>query len=230
MRRSPRPLDTSVAPLRGYASSLIAMAGTSTLFYALTWSPVIALGLVSSSIEVAKLTVAMRLAAIITLAAQMQTTYLSSNFARNSMIGDHRSITRLALRSSQVSSLIAVPSGLALIVLAPQALALFGDGFTGAASTLQVLTVSSLVGVLAGPVNLLLLICDHERLAFRLNAVLVVASFSGCIGLGYAWGSLGGAIALGVSNITYVSTSSLLLARTRCIGTGILSSRLAGVR
>lgn len=159
-----------------HRSSLTAMMATSALFYLLTWSPVIVLGLTGNPTQAAYYNVAARMVAFITVVPALQVATLTPPFAafhRHRRLGD---LNDLARRATRLALAVAVPLALVCTVAPTQVLSLFGRDYHGGAAALVISAIGSGLVVAVGPVNPLLLTCGHEHWAGRANGVLLVTS------------------------------------------------------
>ncbi len=195
LSRSHPALDVA----RGHGRQLSSMMGTSLMFYLLTWSPVLILGAVAPSAEVAYFNVAARLAAFITLIPSIQAAYLTPRFALLHYRGDLEDLNQLVQMSTRRAVLVGGGLAAPILLFPTQALLLFGSDYAPAEGALRVLTLAAVIVVSLGPVNGLLLTCGFEHFASLLNGIsltfavvvmLMVASNGGAQGVAFVSGGV----------------------------------------
>lgn len=200
-------------------ASLGAMMSSSLLFYALTWSPIFVLVLVSTQAEVAWFGAAARFPTLIALVPTIQLTagmpIIASHIARHQLGDANEVIRRLNLRAAA----IALTSGVALVVAAPWVMALFGPGFRGAAPVLAILVLGQVGAVLLGPASTLPLVTGHERHAMVALCVTLPIAVVAEVLLATRWGAAGAAAGWAVAVCAY----GLMVAVTLHRGAGIVS-------
>ncbi len=204
--------------------SLGAMMSSSLLFYALTWSPIGVLVLVSTQTEVAWFGAAARFPTLIALVPTIQLTaglpIIASHVSRHRTDEANREIRSLNVRAAA----IAVMSGAALIVAGPWVMTLFGPGFDGAATALTILVIGQVGAVLLGPASTLPLVIGYERHAMvALCVTLPVAVVAEAL-LATRWGAAGAAAGWSISTCVFGLTVAVILHR----GAGIVSYLTTG--
>ncbi len=208
----PRGLGEARATFtRRNAPNLSSICGSATLFYALTWAPVIVLGLVSSADEVGYLAAATRIAAFVSLAAAIQVTYLAPRFAALHASGRIDDLNRLAGRSAaQAVGVGAVPA--VVILLFPEwCLHIFGSDFASAAEPLRILAVGAVVVCALGQPLIIMVTCGYEHTALALTAAAVAVAVALMLAVGGTFGATGVAIVTAVVTIAYGLAASLVL-------------------
>ncbi|TFD63136.1 hypothetical protein E3T39_00025 [Cryobacterium suzukii] len=202
--------------LKRYLGRMIAMMGTSLLFYFLTWAPLFVLFLTSSPDDVAFFTVAARLAAFIGLVSTIQVSYLAPAFARLYHRSELQVLNDLCNRSAWQAGIAAVvPTVVFVVASQPLLELLYGAGFSNAAVPLVLLTIAAFLNVVIGQVNQLMLLCELERTALILNLVWLAAWLAAGLWLS----SLGGVVAASgfalVSGVLYSVLAARQLAKSR---------------
>lgn len=188
---------TVVAEGRGLAHFLVTALAT----FFLVWVPVLALGFVGTTVDVALYNSGARLAAFVGLVSAIQVTYLATAFAGLGARGDAAAINRVAQRATRQATAVAGVVSIGFIVAPGMFLNLFGEAYAEAGPILLALTVGSLVQVAAGPSIAILLTTGGERVASGLTflacaATAILAPFLAALGPdAVAWGA-GGLMAL----------------------------------
>jgi O-antigen/teichoic acid export membrane protein len=203
------------------ASSLSSMCGSATLYLALVWAPVIVLGLVSTSDQVAYLTAASRVAAFILLIPAVQSSYLVPRFVELFHSERLAEVNALSVRSTRQAS--ALGGGVAVVVLLfpAQLLSLFGTGFVDAVQPLRVLAAGAALACALGQVAPLLLNVGLEHSAAVLGGVALSAGVAAMALVGPVWGAAGVSVVAVVVNVAFAFCGSLLLRSRRGIETTV---------
>jgi O-antigen/teichoic acid export membrane protein len=74
----------------------------------------------------------------------------------------HEALQALVTRAVRMVLVVALPTGLALVLFAPYVLGLFGEGFTTGDTVVRILAIGELVNVLTGFGGLVLVMTGHE--------------------------------------------------------------------
>jgi O-antigen/teichoic acid export membrane protein len=205
--------ESLLVVLRGSWRSLSSMCGNAVLFYAMAWAPVIILGLVSTSQEVAYYAAAARVAALVTLVPAIQSSYLTPRFAALFHQGLRADLNRLAQRSSLVATVLAGTVALVIVPLAPLVLRLFGADFSGGVEPLRILATLAVLLVTLGQVNPLLVNCGLEHLAASMALVVLAAGSLMMLWSGSVLGAVGVAATGSLAMLTFASIGAIVLAR-----------------
>jgi O-antigen/teichoic acid export membrane protein len=88
---------------------------------------------------------------------------LMPRVARLHAAGDLTGLNRLVVRTARGVLFFAVPTGLVLIVFAPQILGLFGQDFGGGSSAIRILAIGEVANVLTGYGGLVLVMTGYEK-------------------------------------------------------------------
>lgn len=196
-----------------YTRSMNHMAVSSTLFYALTWLPVIALWVVSTPSQAGYFAAANRITSLLPIITTIQMTAVLPRVA--ALVADNRvaAASRQLVSLSQQAALVCVPVALFLAVAPSIALQMFGPSFEPAAEVLRVAGPLQALTVLIGPVSPVMTVTGHERVATRLAAV------AGGIGLATtlaaaAWnGAVGAAITASLAQTLFALAGAVILLR-----------------
>ncbi|WP_417687643.1 lipopolysaccharide biosynthesis protein [Roseibium sp.] len=112
---------------------------------------------------------------------------------------DHDGLANYVHRASRWTFWLSLGTGLALLVVAPLLLSLFGEGFSSGYPILAVLLVGALMRAAVGPADALLSMSGHQKIC----AGIYGATFAMNVGLNLmlipAFGLLGAAIATSIS-------------------------------
>lgn len=163
-------------------------------------------------------TAASRLIALGLLANQALQQVISPQFAAM-LARDELAGTELLLRrATQWLTAMAWPGYLALMVLAPWFMGIFGAGFAVGASSVVVLAVAMVLATAAGPVDVLLLMAGRSTVSLINMIVALAVDVIGCLLLVPRIGILGAAIAwaaaIVVRNGLAIAQARRLLAMT----------------
>lgn len=185
-------------------AQLLPMMGTSLLYYGLVWAPVLVLSVTSTLIEVSYYSVALRLANLVLLLPTIQVSYLAPQFASLYYSGNLEELNSLARRSVwHVVAITSVPL-IVLCAAAPWIVSLiYGADFADAAPIVVVLSCGSFLGVLAGQVNQLMLLCGLERFAFGLTSSVVILWATAGLWIAGSFGAMGVAWMAALLSVAY---------------------------
>jgi O-antigen/teichoic acid export membrane protein len=87
-------------------------------------------------------------------------------------------------------------AGLAIVILAPYILLLFGEAFEQATTVLQLLVVANVINAAFGPSDIVLNMCGREREAMQTNVATMIFGIGLILAGGWAFGPVG--VAAGV--------------------------------
>lgn len=212
------PVVSLGAFIRHHGRALVAMMGTSLLFYVLTWAPVYVLSIAGSLSEVTYYTAALRLANLMTLVPAIQVSYLAPAFARlfhRQEVTDLNALTQRAVR--QAAGVLMLPAIVLTIGAGWIVTVVYGAGLDEAVGPLVILALGTYAVVLFGHVNQLMLLCDLESRALILNGVLVVLWATVGLWVADRAGSLGVAVFSAAVGIVYSAGAAVVLRRSRGI-------------
>lgn len=171
--------EHQVPSARNVFSSLASMMTSSLTVYLNVWLPVVLLGFLANSSDVALFVVASRVAGFITLIPSIQVTYLATRFASLYKIDDKLGISEVARQASKVAILAALPI-LSAIFFAPiHVFKLFGENYPGATLSAQILAASATLVVALGPTTIVILNAGSERVTAVAGSVsLLIAGIA----------------------------------------------------
>ncbi len=230
------PEVTTASPSAGglfreHRSALSAMMVTSLVFFLLTWSPVIVLGLAGNPVEAAYYNVAARITAFITVVPALQVSLLTPAFAADHQHGRIEALNRLARSATRTALAVALPLALVCLIAPAIVLRLFGAGYEPAAAALMVMAAGSALVVACGPVNAVLLTCGYEIWASRVNVALLILSTVAMLLVSGPAGAAGVAAVLLSATLIYSLAAGWLLNDRESIRPGYLPlPRLAAGR
>ncbi|MET4583956.1 O-antigen/teichoic acid export membrane protein [Conyzicola nivalis] len=194
------------------------MMGSALLIYAITWAPILVLGVVSSESEVAFFTVAQRVAVMITFVTTVQVSFMTPQIAVLFTRGDIAGLNRYLRRAVLISSaLVAVPALFLIVFPAWTIQVLFGAPFAPASGVLVLLVIASMLTVLGGQIGSLMILCDLERPLLVLNVVAGLLWISVGGWLSSTSGAVGAGIATLVVTALTVLTGAIILQRRQSI-------------
>lgn len=207
---------------RQRAATLTSMCGSATLFFALVWAPVLVLGVVSTSDQVAFYTAASRIAAFILLIPAIQSSYLVPRFIE--LFHTHRlaEMNALSVRSTRQAAALGGAAAVVILLVPSQLLALFGTGFADAVAPLRMLAIGAAVVCMLGQVAPLLLNTGLEHAAALLGVIALLVGVGLMSVAGGAWGAPAVALVAVAVNVSYAGIGSGLLRRRASIVTTVL--------
>jgi O-antigen/teichoic acid export membrane protein len=88
---------------------------------------------------------------------------------------DFGRIAQLARSATLLSTVLVIPPGLALLLLAPETLTLIGQEFGDGTRILQVMVVGQMCYVMTGPSGLVLAMTGNERVNLTLTGLSLIA-------------------------------------------------------
>lgn len=131
--------------------------------------PVVILGVMVPSAQLAYFSYANRCSGFVSLALISITDVTSPRIARFYAEGRKAELESLAKWSVKVSTAIAGPMVLLLYIFAEELLSIFGPDFVEGATALRILLLAELMNVVCGPVGYLLSLTGNEKVIFRIN-------------------------------------------------------------
>ena len=156
--------------------------------------------------EIAQLAVAQRTAMLVSFILMAVNMVVAPRFASLHAAGDHDALKKIALTSVRLMVLGAAPVVGVMLLFPEFLMGLFGSGFTGGSTLLQVLALGQFVNVVTGSVGYLLSMSGHER-DLR-NTLLLVAPVS--VVVTFVLVPLYGAIGAAISTALAVGAQNLL--------------------
>lgn len=151
---------------------------------------------------------------------------LAPAVARLHASGDGIRLQRLVSAATVAATVAAVPIAIVLLVSSERVLALFGHSFIGGSGALTILVLGELVNVSSGPVALILIMTNHERVVATFCTGAVVANVVLGAALIPTFGLEGAAIARAVTQAGLNAILMWRLWREEHIYAGVLGGRL----
>ena len=161
----------------------------------LTRSDIVLVGLLVGTEEAGIYAVGVRLAAFLTFGLSAANQVASPAIARAHHDDDNDELQRVVTQASWFSTSFVVLAGLALILVSPLIISVFGDGFEDAREILVVLALMRLANALVGPVGQTLNMTGHELVNSRILGRSVVLNILTNVPLIVLMGPIGAAIA-----------------------------------
>jgi O-antigen/teichoic acid export membrane protein len=131
---------------------------------------VLVLGALSGPTDAGVYSAAGRVASLVGFGLAAVNAWAAPMFSERHARGEHGRLQDLVRASSRMIFLFTLPVTLAVWILGPFLLGLFGTGFEHAYRSLVILTLGQLVAALVGPVGFLLPMTGSEGLAARILA------------------------------------------------------------
>ena len=216
-RTVPRQQPAAAQPIgwRRLLATALPMYGSAMADVVMTFSDVLILGLFVSATEVGVYTAAARTALLTRFLLLANSAVAAPRFAALHAAQDHAGLSRLAVRSTLLTTVSSVPLLLIFLIFPEQILSLFGPQFEAGAPVLMVLTLGQFVNAATGPVGYLLNMSGFHRIEGRIAVVGAVLTAALCFALIPIWGVLGAAAANAIATAScnllrvYVAKSRL---------------------
>ncbi len=185
-QRSVKRLFRSSWPLFGVALTGLVIQQAGTVF----------LGIWRTTDAVGVFNVASRIANLLLFPLIAMISIITPKFAEMHRQSDISGMQKLAVSSSRILTLFALPVSIGFIVASDWILSLFGPSFAGGAIILQVLIVGVLVNAATGAVSEILMMTGHEDDCRNVNAAGAASLVILCVALIPVYGAVGAAIAV----------------------------------
>jgi O-antigen/teichoic acid export membrane protein len=177
---------------------------------------VIVVGAISGSEAAGVYAVASRVALLSTFALEALNTIVAPTISKLFFAQEHAALQRLVRNAARVTFGSSLLVTLALELAGTRSLAVFGSGYTGGMTALQVLLIGQLVNASTGPVTYLMISTGGQNLAALAQAVSTALFLLSAIPLTYYWGFVGTGIAVTLGRATI--NIWMLVAAQRRIG------------
>lgn len=162
---------------------------------------VLVIGALGTPADVGLYKAAARGADLVVIANGIALHMLEPMLARALATGDREGAQRLVSQSVLTSVALAAPFAVVLALGAPWYLALFGPEFTAAAPVLRILACGYLLSYLAGPVAVILVMQNRERLVLAVTGAGVALHLTLCLVLVPTLGGTGAALSAATAAI-----------------------------
>jgi O-antigen/teichoic acid export membrane protein len=187
------------AERRGWLDVAIPLLVINVLAAVAMRADVIVVGALRGSEAAGVYAVAARVALLATFALEALNTIVAPTISRLYYSGDHRALAQLVRKAARVTFLCAVAVVVVLELAGTRSLAVFGSGYTGGMTALQVLLLGQLVNASTGPVTYLMIATGEQKLAALAQAVATALFFVLAIPLTAYGGLIGTAAAVSVA-------------------------------
>ena len=170
------------------------------------WAGQLMLGAWSSAAEVALFATAQRTSMLTSFILVAVNAIAAPKFAEAFKQGNFDQIKAVALSSSRLMTLAALPIVVFMITFAPWLMGLFGSEFIEATNILRILAIGQFVNVITGSVGYLLQMTGHERVLRNNMAISSLILVIGSMVAIPLYGVVGAAIVTAIA----ISTQNLL--------------------
>jgi O-antigen/teichoic acid export membrane protein len=171
------------------------MYGSAIADVVMTFSDVLILGMFATATDVGIYTAAARTALLTRFLLLANSAVAAPRFAALHAANDKEGVTRLAVRSTMLTTVSSVPLLLLFVVFPENILSLFGPQFEAGAQALIILSIGQFVNAATGPVGYLLNMSGFHRIEGRIAVAGAVMTAGLCFALIPLWGILGAAAA-----------------------------------
>jgi O-antigen/teichoic acid export membrane protein len=153
------------------------------------------LGVWADNADVGQYAVAWRTAMLISFVLLAFNTISQPMFAKLYTQGEMESLAATAHKATLLMTICATPVFLILFIAPEFVMSIFGSGFAGGASTLQILSVGQFINVVTGCVGVLVVMSGNVRAYRNIQVIVACVVLSLNILLIPAYGAVGAAIA-----------------------------------
>lgn len=163
---------------------------------------VIVVGLFRGSSAAGIYAVAARVALLSTFALDALNTIVAPTIAKLFYAEDHEAVQRLVRGAARVTFTASLAVTLVLEIAGTHSLTIFGPGFAGGMTALQILLVGQLVNASTGPVLGLMVTTGHQQFAAFAQFISTVLFIVSAIVFTHLWGIVGTAVAVSIARAT----------------------------
>lgn len=171
----------------------------------MTWTDTVMIGIYMESKWVGIYGASLRLVLLTDFILMAVNSIVAPKFATLYARGEHRALNRLATNASKLTTLLALPPTLLILIVPEFFLGIFGEQFRAGASSLAILTVGQFVSVAIGSVGYLLIMTGREKaernIAISFAALNVVLNFLLIPVLGIEGAAISTSVSLAVRNL-----------------------------
>jgi O-antigen/teichoic acid export membrane protein len=143
--------------------SCIPLLVVSLMSQAMLWSSQLILAFYSSTADIALLSVSQRTASLISFILIALNVVIAPKFSSLYSINDIEGIKELALFSTRLMTLVALPVSLTLVLFSKFVMSLYGPAFVAGTPLLCILIVGHFFNVISGSVGFILIMSGNER-------------------------------------------------------------------
>ncbi len=176
------------------ASSLPVM-GAGMMYLAITWAPLLLLGVWESSESIGIYNAAYRVALLNVIIYGAVNTVLGPKVSELYHQGNFLALNALARKSMKLMFFLSVPILLVCVMFPEKILSIFGEGFEKGASVLMILAIGQFINTACGPVTYLLNMTGHEKLMQKNVFFCLLVGIPLSVFLIESYGVVGAAIA-----------------------------------
>lgn len=189
--------------LKRLAASSIPLVMISTAHVFILEIGTIIIGAIVSSAAAGGYAVALKIATTLALIEAAANQALAPIVVNLHTRGEHRRLQSVLTKASRAMAGLSALGGALIIVLAGPILAFVGPDFAGFENVLRILVVGSLLNLISGPCQLLLIMTGHERdtAVVFVGAAILCAPLT--IALTWAFGPTGTATAMAIAVFTW---------------------------
>ena len=194
-----RIVKISLSNMRTILQSAYPLLGVTLCSLIPIWTPIIILGALTSSNEVAIYTIASRTATLVSHVLVASNSIAAPKYAMLFQAGKHKTLESTARSTTKITIALVTPIVLIIIVWAKSVMLMFGNGFEEGVPVLRILALGQFINVATGSVGYILMMSGRER-DFR-DIVTSVAICNLLLNMIFIplWGSRGAALATLIS-------------------------------
>jgi O-antigen/teichoic acid export membrane protein len=150
----------------------------------LNQAPILLAGLLLSAAEAGEMSAVIRLAMLVIFALTAVQSIITPFLSQAMSNDNHAELQALVARATAFTMIVAVPVCGGFVVLAPQLLSFFGEGYLEAVPPLRIMLVAYLIYAAAGPAIALLTMTGHHKVARTVVCSAAVAmTISGAVAM-----------------------------------------------
>ncbi len=188
--------------------SSMPLFGLSLFQQIIIWAPTFLLAFWVEDAQIGQFAIAQRVAIITSLFLIAFNTILTSKIGQFIAKGQKDLLEKTTQRATLLVLLLVLPVFLFLIIFANFTMSIFGNDFTGGGTLLQVLLIGKLIGVMLGPVGLILIVGGREKL---MRNTMMVSAIT-IVGLNIILVPLIGTIGAAIASTTAIILQNILAA------------------
>lgn len=198
---SDAPRDGSSLPTRELLSSSMPLFAGALLNLAISWAPIVLLGIWGSSRDVGIFALASRTALLLTFVLTSVNSIAAPKFSALSRTGDHEGLRTTAQQSATLAAAVASPLFVLFVAFPSTIMSIFGPDFAAGGTVLAILAVGQFINASTGSVSLLLVMSGNERAFRNIVGVCAITSFTLSFLLIPRLGIVGAAISAGTVTV-----------------------------
>lgn len=192
----------------------LSIMGVNSISLIMSWTDTVCLGIWSSSSEVGRYNIAVRVALLTSLVVYAVCSAIGPKFAALYGQQNFAALRTLTQRTCLILLAIGLPMLIVLLVIPKIILGLFGNGFSDAYAALMILASAQFILVVVGAVGHLLIMTGHEATLRNILGVSALINVVLNVILVPRFGAVGAATATAIS-LTLMNILSVALAKKR---------------